>query len=86
MGLEESILQAKSFLEGAAGVVDTGLGIFDNVAKTFYPNPVPYIPSSDPAGETGGIEKVTQPAPSILGNGNAGILIVAGIAAYLLLR
>jgi hypothetical protein len=84
MAVEDSILQAGNFLEGAAGVVNKGLSIFDNVASRFNFNPVGIIPSSDPAGETGG-QVISQPKVTLpKSNVNAGLLIVGAVAVYLL--
>jgi len=89
MGLEETILQAKSFLEGAADVVDTGLGIFDRVQKTFNPNPVNTYEANDPGGELGGQEEIAgtkPPAPAPALSPNAIIVVGVLIAGVLLLK
>lgn len=84
MALEDEIYKAGNLLEGAAQVVDKGLSIFDNIAKTFYPNPVPIV-SSDPAGELGGQAEIAGAKPASPTQPNVGLLIVIGVIAYIVL-
>ena len=83
MGLEESILQARNFLEGASGVVNQGLGIFDQVASRF-------VITNDPGGEVGGqTPPIVPPGPAVPSPTGAASLIpllAVGGLAYFLLR
>ena len=88
MGLEESILQAKSFLEGAANIVDTGLGIFDRVQQTINPVPIANTyDANDPGGELGGQEEIAgtkPPAPASALSPNVMILVGVLVVGLLL--
>jgi hypothetical protein len=80
--MQEEIFRVDSFLADAAGVVDRGLDIFNKVRSTIMPQTT--VPTSDPAGETGGQPPVPMGAP-VLGNKSGPLPLVGlAVAAYLI--